>query len=123
MATISQCAQCGKSFSSLMDVKKHIKLSHLKTATSRTVENLEEKKKEVIKPNETTIDKAPTPSVVASVPIKLVYKYIGECPSCKTQVETIEFVDNYLYVLAYCPSCKKNVCDKKVIPIEDQEIK
>lgn len=52
--------------------------------------------------------------------LKLKYTWIGTC-DCGNQVDTIEIpVDDYLFAVAYCPSCRKQLKRLPVVPIENQ---
>jgi hypothetical protein len=48
--------------------------------------------------------------------IKLIYKYIGSCPNCGAELETIplDIKDKNLIVIAWCPNCKEVKSQKEV---------
>lgn len=51
----------------------------------------------------------------------LVYKYIGSCESCSTELDTIGVkVGSNHVMVAYCPNCKIQYNETVVIPIDQQ---
>ncbi len=55
--------------------------------------------------------------------IVLSYIYKGECPDCKSNLETLEqdlTIDNkdHHFALAYCLICKKQVKTKEVVKLD-----
>jgi len=47
-------------------------------------------------------------------PLRLAYVYLGSCPECNSEVETLEQTINLdgkerFYVLAYCLRCRKQL--------------
>ena len=54
-------------------------------------------------------------------PIELHYKYFGECPTCFTEVKTLEIEvaeEGMFSEVAFCLSCNKQLQDKKVSKID-----
>jgi hypothetical protein len=47
-------------------------------------------------------------------PIRLTYKFEGECPQCRSGVETLFLNLAKPMVVAWCPACKKQLELKKV---------
>ena len=64
---------------------------------------------------------ASKPAVVIKKEIVLLYKYDGICTSCDRELDTIklEMADHHI-MIAYCPNCRVQYKQKKVIPIEKQ---
>jgi hypothetical protein len=54
-------------------------------------------------------------------PIKLIHKYIGNCPKCGHPVETIELSitnkKNKVRIVCWCNTCHKQLEDKEVFKI------
>ena len=52
--------------------------------------------------------------------IELIYKYIGQCPDCGTEVDTIPLEmekKTKVVMVAWCPSCKKSLEQKEVVKL------
>lgn len=64
----------------------------------------------------------PSPQVDAKpLPIELNYKYSGQCPTCHSQVTTIEVgLEEKNAVTAFCVPCNKTLQQKLVVPISKQ---
>jgi hypothetical protein len=108
------CIQCGEdTFDTMSSLTQHIKNIHVATIRDR---------------GETFEDQPPAPVEQGSLvpsnpalpePIVLTYVFTGQCPTCRTYVETLELeVEGKLFMVAYCSTCKVKVFDKKVIPID-----
>lgn len=66
------------------------------------------KVKPVIKPD------VPKIVPVKPEPIKLTYKYVGNCPTCGSEVDTLEVDLDKFVIIAYCQSCHKQLRHKPV---------
>lgn len=66
-------------------------------------------------------------AVVEKEPIKLTYKYVGNCEFCGGEIETIELdvgVRTKEHVcLAWCNNCKKKLSQRKVAKLSDESKK
>jgi hypothetical protein len=52
--------------------------------------------------------------------IKLEYRYKGQCPNCRTEVETIKLdteKKTKSMVIAWCPSCKETRGQREVVSL------
>jgi len=73
------------------------------------------------KPKEIIIPAPPVPYTTAftTTPIKLQYKYIGQCPKCGTAIVTVMLnLSKTLFAVALCPKCNESVQETKVTPLE-----
>lgn len=116
------CVRCSNEdgelqFDSVRELFEHEKSGH----------TIMPKMKEETKPQ----TKTETPPVAAVVPNKipeipkrpigLFYKYEGACEDCGREVDTIEVgLGAHLMMIAYCPNCKKQYSQTKVLPIKSQ---
>jgi hypothetical protein len=63
------------------------------------------------------IPTTPPPTIqIKEKELELVYKYIGNCPTCHAPVDTIplESTKEKIIVVAWCPACKKNLKQRGV---------
>lgn len=62
------------------------------------------------------------PRVPQGTPISLAYRYVGSCPQCGRDVDTIDISlpGEQLAVIAYCAPCKQQHQQQTVIPITSQ---
>lgn len=123
------CERCGEQFSSQTDYQEH-KVAHMMgRIKDKSVDELMGKEPEpqetqdiiaepiVEKPKQGQ-KKASTPRAkwqnTPKQPIKLTYNYVGGCPDCGGELETLTVDDvvadkNKEVVVAWCFSCKKKL--------------
>lgn len=100
--------------------------AHNKKFHSESEEKLVDRRSKEEKPVNVPL-RTPKPSIqerakIKLDEIKLTYKYVGICPNCNGEVDTIELpVYDKSIVIAYCMGEKKVITRQEVIPIENQE--
>jgi hypothetical protein len=112
------CIQCDLEFPTVKELDKHIKSGHKikpsdwKPPIKRiTLDDIEKKKEKSV---EKKVIKEEKPK-----PIELTYKYIGQCPECRGEVDTIMMeVGKSTRAIAYCVNCRKKLSEKKVKSLE-----
>lgn len=119
---MKKCEKCGFTTEDLDEYRKHridhslgkITVSHpiptspKPLSLDKAAEQIEEEKKVVVVP-------PPPPKPSKPEPIRLKYKYEGQCPKCGGQVETLEIdLENKYIVSAYCMACKYQIAHRPV---------
>ena len=109
----NECTQPGRiiDFPTLKDLSVHIKGGH-----ANLPEDFVEPEAGEDRPKTATSLERPKPK--PPEPPKLVYKYVGNC-DCGRELETIEVkLGEKDMQIAYCSSCKKQLMQQDVVPIE-----
>jgi hypothetical protein len=120
-------------FPNMMELKKHEMMGH----TTRWERDLpvdprgehpsatELKEKKNTQADKAPVATAPQPEPEHSLPLlpmKLKYKWEGQCPNCRDDVKTIEVeVGEHSLIIAYCVRCDNKLQQQKVIPIPLQD--
>lgn len=124
----NNCPTGSTTYPTMYSLQQHIREEHLPQRRSdyKIPPTVVEKAQQVKVP-------IPPPASLVSVepskpkrkPVLLKYQYQGECETCGVPVETHEIkVETGLYMIAWCPNCRKQLKDLKVIPIDQfQKIK
>jgi len=108
----AQCIQCSKEqevveFDTMKQLQEHIAGGHVLPEKELVVENV------VVEP----------PKEAPLVPIVLTYHFVGQCPICRREVDTVDLeVEGKLFMMAYCAPCKKRHDFIPVIAIDKQHI-
>ena len=129
------CTQCGRSFPTMNAMIKHTNEVHVRKSNIKDGKTVEEpnpvdpitpKEKETIEisqppPAEEIIPQEKTP--IINIPIELGYKYIGNCPVCRNDLETLMIeveVSKKIkkqYAIAFCNVCKKKLKSREVVKL------
>lgn len=110
------CPICSKEqevveFSTVKELMEHNKKYHSVTSPA-TPQSTKDKKVDT-----PTSQPKPLPKKV----IVLEYKYSGDCEVCGREIDTIRVsLIEFDMMIAYCPNCKKQFKETKVVPIEKQ---
>ncbi len=118
------CIQCGMEFPNDEVYQKHKSSGHKIKGTSILPTSIPESaiptpefiaQVQQIEQKESEVEKVSRPTVPDPTPITLTYKYIGQCPTCRNEVTTLELeIKEDYFVSAYCLNCKKQLSNKKV---------
>jgi len=80
---------------------------HMKTHHTIDVK----KPKQINKPKPAAVEKPK----VKPEPLKLTYKWTGQCSNCGGQVDTLDIsIRNDFFVVAWCNGCKRKLAQRKV---------
>lgn len=121
------CIHCGRGFPSIQLMQEHIEKVHNNPGipdNSQTEEKKEEDKiTDIIEKQSQLIETDDPKKVIIKLPLELTYKWIGTCPQCSEEIETI-IVDidvskrtKKQFAIAFCNNCKKNLKSREVIKL------
>ena len=69
------------------------------------------------KPKKVVVVEKPEPKKKLE-PLKLTYRWIGQCSVCGGQVETLDIaIRNDFFIVAWCSSCHKKLSQRKVVKL------
>lgn len=113
------CTKCSSSptFNGMKELQEHIRSVHTLGQAQRPVPPIRaESPPPIVEVAPPVVEEPPKRE-----PVVLEYKYKGECPTCGTQVTTLDvvLVDKKV-MIAYCIPCNVKVTEQVVIPIEEQ---
>ena len=65
-----------------------------------------------------------TPPTPKTIPIKLIYKYEGQCPECRNEVTTLNTeISGKKVMVAYCTRCNQQLASRTVRRLEEKREK
>lgn len=126
------CVQCSTSddsveFNSVQELKAHENGGHRNRPKKElppsppVVPSATEKKTTAL--GEVVEYEKTPPIVIHNKPLMLIYKWIGSCPVCNTEVKTIEVeLGEKNIEIAFCIHCDEKILQQEVIPLPKKEI-
>jgi|SRR3990167_9687630 len=95
------CFTCDIQFKSMKELGTHSKKAHLQPPEAKVEEAKE----------------TPAWDETPKKPVKLVYRFEGNCEVCGREPDTI-IIAAHSMAIAWCPNCKDQLAEKEITPLK-----